>query len=219
MGEADTSLHHERLVPRAPSGRPGIQARSLLPHGTVKHPDVREFLRNSAMYFGGDDATVAHVLDVNYRNLTSGDPHMQVKQGIALYEPLNHFTEHDVPRLAHGLLEARRHASPQLRDVYTSAIHHLGYRFDEHGNIHKVPGLVADFSAAMKNPAFRAHVAVEQYAAAHQPNVRHDRPAAARRKIESSPVGRAFGGASPRIDRSGVGGAGVVRSEMPRVGF
>jgi hypothetical protein len=107
--ELNTSMRHERHVPKAPSGRQGSQARSMLPHGVA--------------------------------------------------EPLSHFTEQDAARLADGLIGARRHASPQSRDLYTAAIHHLGYRFDEHGHLHKVRD--ADFSAAMKNPAFRAYVAVE----------------------------------------------------------
>jgi hypothetical protein len=139
MADSDISPRHQRHVPKAPSGRHGSQARSVLPRGdVVNHSDIRELLRNSAMSFGGNDATVAHLLDVNYKNLISGDPRMHSKHGIALYEPLNHFTEHDAFRLARGLLRARRYASPQSRDLYTSAIHHMGYRFDERGRIHKV---------------------------------------------------------------------------------
>jgi hypothetical protein len=173
MTTPDPSAHDQRHIPRVPSGRHGSQARNLLPHGAVDHPDIRELLRNSSVHFGGNDATVAHLLDVNTRNLMSGDPRMRSNHGIALYDPLNHFTEGDASRLAHGLLGTRHHASAQARDLYTSAIHDLGYRFDEHGHIHKVPGREADFSAAMKNPAFRAHIAVENDRAAYQQRERH----------------------------------------------
>jgi hypothetical protein len=155
------------------------------------------------MSFGGNDATVAHLLDVNARNLTSGDPRMQSKHGIALYEPLNHFTEHDASRIAHGLLGARRRASPQSKDFYTAAIHHMGYRFDEHGHIHKVQD--ADFTAAMKNAAFRAHIAVENDRAAYQP------------KAETSPrvVARSAGGGLD-AGRGGSGGlVGNLRGSVP----
>lgn len=183
MAEHDTLLRHERHVPMAPSGRHGSRARSILPHGVVNHPDIRELLRNSAMAFDGNDATVAHLLDVNYKNLISGDPRMHSKHGIALYKPLNHFTERDAFRLARGLLRARRHASPQSRDLYTSAIHHMGYRFDERGRIHKVHD--ANFPVAMKNPAFRAHVAVE-HDRAYQQNMHQSDVGVGEQKIRTS---------------------------------
>jgi hypothetical protein len=214
MAEHDTLLRHEHHVPKAPAERHGSRARSVLPCGVVNHPDIGELLRNSAMSFGGNDATVAHLLDVNYKNMISGDPRMHSKHGIALYEPLNHFTEHDASRLAHGLFRARRHASPQSRDLYTSAIHYMGYRFDERGRVHK--GHHANFSAAMKNPAFRAHVAVEQHVAAHEPNVRHNGLADERRKVEM-PSHDAQGVASG-LDGSRRGSGGLVsnlRGAMP----
>jgi hypothetical protein len=142
MADPDTAPHHQLHVPKRPSGRHGSAARSKLPHGVVHHPDIRELLRNSAMHLGGNDATVAHL-----------------KDGIGSHDPLNHLAQRDASRIAHGLLGARRHASQQSKDLYTSAIHHMGYRFDERGHIHKVHE--ANFSAAMKNPAFRAHIAVE----------------------------------------------------------
>jgi hypothetical protein len=210
MAEHDTLLHHERHAPKAPSGRHGSRARSILPCGVVNHPDIRSLLRNSAISFGGDDATVAHLLDVNYKNLISGDPRMHSKHGIALYEPLNHFTEHDAIRLARGLLRARHHASPQSRDLYTSAIHHMGYRFDERGRIHKVHD--ANFSAAMKNSAFRAHVAVEHDRAADQKNMYQSDVGVGEQKVRTSAknmTGLTANGGSrglDAIDRSVSGG-------------
>jgi hypothetical protein len=207
MAEHDTLLRHKRHVPKTPSGRHGSRARSVLPCGVVSHPDIRELLRNSAMSFGGNDATVAHLLDVNYKNLISGDPRMHSKQGIALHEPLNHFMEHDAFRLARGLLRARRHASPQSRDLYTAAIHHMGYRFDDHGRIHKVHA--ADFSAAMKNAAFRAHVTVEHEVAAHQQSVRHNDVSAGRQKVET-PAPVVHQNLASNLDASRIGSASPV---------
>lgn len=185
MANHDTSPRDGDHVPKTPSGQRGNQARSMLPHGVVGSPDICELLRNSAVSFGGNDATVAHLLDVNTRNLISGDPRMNLRHGIALYDPLNHFREGDASRLAHGLLTARRHASPQMRDLYTSAIHDMGYRFDERGHIHKVPRHEANFTAAMRNPAFRAHVAVDNYMAAH-PGEGRDYDAAGGRPVRAA---------------------------------
>jgi hypothetical protein len=217
---ADPTLRDQIHVPKAPSGRRGSQARSIFPHGAVNHLDIRELLRNSAVHFGGNDATVGHLLDVNYRNLISGDPRMHSKHGIALYEPLNHFTEHDAPRLAHGLLGARRRASPQTRDLYTAAIHHMGYRFDEHGHIHKVQN--ADFNAALKNSAFRAHIAVENDRAAYQQDRRHDDIDArgSRFRTSTNMRGLTAGDGSRGLDafdRSGSGG--LDRSRDSRRGL
>jgi hypothetical protein len=133
---------HDKALPPGLSGRHASGARSKLPHGGLHHPDMSELLRNSAMHFGGDDATVA-----------------RLKDGVRSHDHLNHLSQNDASRIAHSLVGARRHASPQSRDLYTTAIHHMGYRFDEHGHIHKVEK--ADFAAAMKNPAFQAHMAVE----------------------------------------------------------
>ncbi len=170
MTDLDTGRHRQIPVLKAPSGRQGRAARSELPHGVVHHVDIHELLRNSAMHFVKNDASVAHLLDA--------------KHGISLRKSLNNFTERDARRLAYGLLDARRHASAQSRDLYTAAIHHMGYRFDEGGHIHKVQH--ANISAAMKNPAFRVHMMVEHYVARHQPTVGHEGPASVRRPVESS---------------------------------
>jgi hypothetical protein len=59
----------------------------------------------------------------------------------------------------------------------------------------------------MKNSAFRAHEAVEQYMAAHQLDMRHDGLAAGRPQIDTSArvVGRNVGG-NLDFTRSGSGG-------------
>ncbi len=156
-------------VPGRPHG--ARSARNVLPSGPPRRIDVGELLTNSVLHLGGNEAAVKHVLDVNLTNLTSGDPQMDQRHGIALYAPLNHLSQHDAERIAHGLVGARRHASPEARDLYTAAVHHMGYRFDEQGHIHKVRD--ADFSAAMKNAAFRAHIAAEHDRAAHQQDATH----------------------------------------------
>jgi hypothetical protein len=167
MADPDTSLHGGD-VPKVPSGRRGSGARSKLPHDVSRHYDIGELLRNSAIHFGGNHATVTHL-----------------KDGIGSYDALNHLTQNDASRIAHGLLGARRHASQQSRDLYTSAIHHLGYRFDERGHIHQVPGQKANFSAAMKNPAFRVHIAVENDVAADQQNLRYQHANVGEHKVTS----------------------------------
>jgi hypothetical protein len=163
------------------------------------------------MHFGGNDATVAHLLDANYRNLISGDSWMHSKHGIALYEPLNHLTQQDAARIAHGLLGARRHASPDSIDLYASAIHHMGYRFDGRGHIHKVHD--ADFSAAMKNAAFRAHIAVENDRAAFEQHMRHQAPGVDRQTVRT-PVNvtglTAAGRSRGLLDRDRSQGGGLV---------
>jgi hypothetical protein len=198
MADLDTSLHHERHVPKGLSGRHGSGARSKLPHDVFRHPDIGELLRNSAMHFGGNDATVAHL-----------------KDGIGSYDSLNHLTQNDASRIAYGLVGARRHASQQSRDLYTSAIHHMGYRFDEHGHIHKVQD--ANFSAAMKNSAFRAHIAVDNDIAAHQPNVRHDEIADGGRKVETSTrvVARNVGSDLDATRRGAGGPVNNLRGAVP----
>jgi hypothetical protein len=196
MAGPDTAPHHQLHVPKGSSGRHGSAARSKLPHGVVHHPDIRELLRNSAMHLGGNDATVAHL-----------------KDGMGSHDPLNHLAQRDASRIAHGLLGARRHASPQSKDLYTSAIHHMGYRFDEHCHIHKVHEV--NFSAAMKNSAFRAHMAVEHYVAAQQSNVGHDGLVGAGRQVEMT-LSRGVSSSGSGIDRSGRGGMeGNIRGLAP----
>jgi hypothetical protein len=100
--------------------------------------------------------------------------------------------------IAHRLAGARHYAPAAVRDLYTAAIHHLGHEFDRKGHLIRSHRYELNLNKAENNPAFRAHMAVEQEVAAHQSNFRHDGAASGRSKTEnpsSSRVGRNDGGA------------------------
>ncbi len=203
MADPNTELDRAPHLPKAPSGQRGSLAKSRLPHGVVLHPDLREFLRNSALCFAGNDAALAHIIDANYKHSISGDPRMHVKHGIALSVHADHFSQKDAFRLAHGLVKARRHASPQSRDLYTAAIHHLGYRFDKRGQIYEVHN--ADFAAAMKNPAFRAYIAVDHYLTSVDGNLHNHEIGGQKGNTTSAASTPSAGeGAAGGIDRAGM---------------
>jgi hypothetical protein len=77
----------------------------------------------------------------------------------------------------------------------------------------------ANFSAAMKNRAFRAHVAVEHYVATHHPAVRHEGQAGAgHAKRPTDLPSRGVGSGASGIDRGGRGGSlGTLRGPAPGV--